>query len=147
MTRRIWRQVWVYGVLAAVTLGGYACRSECCPPRQAAAPQPTGAALYQQYCASCHGTDGIGNGPLATALQKAPADLTRLAARNGGKFDEPAIIGIIDGRQQVQAHGPRDMPVWGAVFDEELKDDPYGSYTGLLRAKVLAEYLATLQQQ
>ncbi|MBM4259473.1 MAG: cytochrome c [Deltaproteobacteria bacterium] len=33
-------------------------------------PPPTGAVLYQQYCASCHGPTGKGNGPVAASLQQ-----------------------------------------------------------------------------
>ena len=27
---------------------------------------------------------------------------------------------VIDGSREVAEHGPRDMPVWGAVFTKEL---------------------------
>ena len=42
---------------------------------------------------------------------------------------------------------PREMPVWGIIFDEKFKDEPYPRYTGLLRARVLADYLRTLQRE
>jgi putative copper resistance protein D len=35
----------------------------------------SGAALYQDNCAGCHGSRGAGDGPLARGLPKAPADL------------------------------------------------------------------------
>lgn len=35
-----------------------------------------GAKLFPQYCASCHGTDGSGDGPAAKSLPIPPADLT-----------------------------------------------------------------------
>jgi cytochrome c553 len=52
----------------------------------ACAPQPvdTGQADYESLCAVCHGTSGKGDGPAAPALETRPADLTRLAAKNGG---------------------------------------------------------------
>ncbi len=109
-------------------------------------PQPTGAVLYKQYCESCHGSTGKGDGPVAASLQRPPADLTTLAQRSGGQFDEAAVMAVIDGRRAVAAHGSRDMPVWGTVFEEELKDQPYSKYTALLRSRVLADYLKTLQQ-
>ncbi len=34
-----------------------------------------GAALYPQYCSSCHGLRGFGDGPLATLLKQRPAPL------------------------------------------------------------------------
>src|SRR6187401_2423532 len=46
------------------------------------------AAMFQSYCAPCHGKSGRGDGPAAAALKKAPADLTKISARNGGKFPE-----------------------------------------------------------
>jgi hypothetical protein len=56
-------------------------------------------------------------------------------------------MAVIDGKRFVAEHGPREMPVWGVVFDAELKDQPYPQYTGLLRAQVLADYLRSLQQE
>jgi mono/diheme cytochrome c family protein len=108
---------------------------------------PSGEVLYHRYCASCHGVAGKGDGPLAASLRKSPTDLTTLAQRAGGRFDEAAVMAVIDGKRLVAEHGPREMPVWGAVFDEELKDQPYTQYTGLLRAQVLADYLRTIQQE
>jgi hypothetical protein len=57
------------------------------------------------------------------------------------------VIAVIDGKRLVAEHGPREMPVWGAIFDEELKDFPYTGYTVLLRAQVLADYLRSRQQE
>jgi hypothetical protein len=54
---------------------------------------------------------------------------------------------VIDGRRLVAAHGPRAMPVWGVIFEEELKDQSYPHYTGLLHARVLADYLRSIQQE
>jgi hypothetical protein len=38
------------------------------------------------------------------------------------------------------------MLVWGTVFEEELKDQSHTQYAGLLRSRVLTDYLKTLQQ-
>ena len=108
--------------------------------------RPTGEVLYLRYCASCHGRDGKGSGPVAEALRQSPSDLTTLKPRAGGRFDEAYVMAIIDGRRSVAAHGPREMPVWGAVFEEELKDQPYPQYTGLLQSRMLADYLRSIQQ-
>jgi len=91
--------------------------------------------------------NGKGDGVVAAELKTAPSDLTQIARRNGGRFDGPKMIGIIDGRQSVPAHGPREMPVWGFVFDAELQDQPYTGYTVLLRARVLSDYLETIQEK
>lgn len=90
----------------------------------AAAAQDTDAALeiglgsntYRTYCASCHGRDLEGGGPVAEVLKVPPADLTRIAARREGEFPHAEIHAIIDGRRRVAGHGSPDMPVWGDVF-------------------------------
>ena len=74
-------------------------------------PHPTGVALCRRYCESCHGPAGKGDGPVAASLQRPPADLTTLAQRAGGRFDESVVMAVIDGRRAVAARGPREMPV------------------------------------
>ena len=110
-------------------------------------PSPTGSAMYERYCASCHGVSGKGDGPVAPSLRRPPADLTTLAKRAGGRFDEPGVLAIIDGRRQVAEHGPREMPVWGDVFDEALRSQLYTRYTGLLQSRVLVDHLRSLQEK
>jgi mono/diheme cytochrome c family protein len=83
---------------------------------QAWAQKPdVGKAEYLSSCAVCHGTDAKGKGSLAGQLKAAPADLTQLAKKNGGVFPLNAVYEKIDGRQDVKAHGPRDMPIWGVI--------------------------------
>ncbi|MEP7306331.1 MAG: c-type cytochrome [Acidobacteriota bacterium] len=62
---------------------------------------------YRFYCASCHGPDGKGDGPIASALQTRPADLTRLAGRNAGTFPGPRVKTFRDERRR-NAAVPRD---------------------------------------
>lgn len=62
---------------------------------------------YESSCASCHGLLGKGDGPLARALVSQPSDLTTLTKRNGGVFPAQRVHEIIDGRAEVEAHGPR----------------------------------------
>jgi len=106
----------------------------------------SGEDTFLRYCASCHGPGGRGDGPLAASLTKPPADLTQIAKRNGGVFDEGAVMATIDGRRAVAQHGTRDMPVWGAVFEDEERGEPYPSYQGLLKSRFLMDYLATIQE-
>lgn len=103
-----------------------------------------GGELYRRYCASSHGVEGHGDGPLAASLNQKPADLTTLAKRNGGKFDEAAVMMTIDGRLLVSQHGPRDMPVWGAIFSEQHVGKPFAIYGATLDARGLADYLHTI---
>jgi hypothetical protein len=53
---------------------------------------------------------------------------------------------VIDGRREVAEHGPRDMPVWGAVFTEELVGKPFGVYEGVVYTRALADYLRSIQE-
>ena len=41
---------------------------------------------FVRYCSACHGVEGRGNGPAASAFQPPPGDLTRIAQRRGGHF-------------------------------------------------------------
>jgi mono/diheme cytochrome c family protein len=75
----------------------------------------SGEEMFSSYCASCHGKDAKGNGPAASALKTAPADLTMLAKNNGGKFPSVHVATVL--RTGVSgAHGSSDMPVWGPLF-------------------------------
>lgn len=72
--------------------------------------------MFEAYCASCHGPGGKGDGPAAGALKSLPADLTALSRKSGGKFPTDRVYSILRGQATVEAHGNRDMPVWGPVF-------------------------------
>jgi mono/diheme cytochrome c family protein len=106
--------------------------------------QPTaandGKAMFQQYCTPCHGTDAKGDGPVAKALTKAPADLTQISARNGGTFPAVRVGRFIQGEEDVAAHGTRDMPVWGSLFRS------LGDGVAELRVANLTDYIKSLQK-
>jgi hypothetical protein len=78
-----------------------------------------GKPLFMQYCASCHGPNGAGDGPLASSLSAPPANLRLLSLRFGNPLPQDVIARFIDGRAEVKAHGPRDIPVWGERFYAE----------------------------
>jgi hypothetical protein len=82
-------------------------------------PPESAEAAFNLYCAPCHGEDGRGNGPLVFGLSKSPPDLTTLAARNGGTFPRARLARLIDGRDEIDAHGNREMPIWGNWFKQE----------------------------
>ena len=81
-----------------------------------------GAAIFGQYCATCHGTSGKGDGPLTEHMLTEVPDLTGLSARNNGDFPMLDVIHIIDGRTGVRAHGG-PMPVYGSIFMSEKQKD------------------------
>jgi len=76
----------------------------------------SGSALYATYCATCHGPEAKGDGVFAGSLRTRPADLTMIAATNGGVFAGAEVARIIDGRNPVKGHGGKDMPIWGDAF-------------------------------
>ncbi|WP_292285654.1 cytochrome c [Marivita sp.] len=75
-----------------------------------------GRALYQTHCASCHGADAEGQGPLAPALVLQPIDLTTLSSRNDGTFPLERVLKRIDGTDPLVSHGS-PMPVFGPYFE------------------------------
>lgn len=104
---------------------------------------------FESNCASCHGVTGKGNGPVTDLLKKSPPDLTMLSKNNGGVFPMARLYEVIDGTG-VQAHGTRDMPVWGRDYrvqaGEYYMDAPYDP-EAFVRTRILAllEYLNRLQ--
>jgi mono/diheme cytochrome c family protein len=100
---------------------------------QAQSPAADGPALFKTYCASCHGVDATGSGPVAPALRHAPPDLTQLAKRNNGQFPSARVRRVIEGRE-VQAHGDREMPVWGDAFQQTREGRSAGEAEARLAA-------------
>lgn len=98
--------------------------------------------LYRSYCASCHGTQGKGDGPVAPALNSKVPDLTTIAQRNGGVFPATQVNKIISGDQIILAHGSREMPVWGPIFHQVQEDRDYGE----VRLQNLTNYLKSIQK-
>lgn len=98
----------------------------CAPmPTQRDVMQMSGLEMYESFCASCHGAEGQGDGPVAPLIKIHVPDLTRIAKRDGGEFPTEDVRRIIDGRYDRPAHGPRDMPVWGWQFyRSETLNDP-----------------------
>ena len=108
---------------------------------------------YDSNCAVCHGKLGKGDGPYAGMVDtKGGADLTTLAKKNGGVFPIYRVTQAIDGRFQVKAHGPRDMPIWGTDYLIDAKEKMVTAETPMdpemivtYRIMALAEYLSRLQ--
>ena len=103
-----------------------------------------GAVLFRAHCASCHGMDGRGKGPVAAQFRHEPPDLTRFSFRNGGVFPGEKLARIIDGRD-VASHGDRDMPVWGDIFRRTQPGD--GPEAVADRIATILRYLEAIQQR
>jgi len=80
------------------------------------APPNSGKEMFNSYCAVCHGTDGKGGGPAASAMKTPPTDLTALAKNSGGKYPASHVAAVIRGQATTPSHGSQDMPVWGPLF-------------------------------
>lgn len=103
-----------------------------------------GQIIYQRYCASCHGTAGKGDGPMARDLKVVPSDLTRLAKANKGIFPFSHVVQVIDGRKTMRGHGTPDMPVWGEIFPKTEGTASPSVETAVAR---ITHYVWSIQQQ
>lgn len=140
--------------VALLMMGGLVMMTGCAEePAQPAAeeqqaamdPIASGQASYKQYCESCHGPDGKGTGEVGADLATSPADLTQLTARYNGKFPVDSVYQAIDGRKDVEAHGSREMPVWGNIWGEE-SGDPVPDDVVEKRINELVEYIRSIQE-
>jgi mono/diheme cytochrome c family protein len=138
------------GALAAGadTPGAPAVKPAPTKPRGAPAPDPgvygvSGAYAYRTYCASCHGIDGKGDGPLAESLRFHPPDRSLVAKRNGGEYPAEKILRIVDGRKSLPGHGGPDMPIWGDAFRNA--ETGYDDAKVKEKVRSVVDYLRTLQ--
>ena len=133
--------------LIALYLGAALTRIAAADQRPPLAPivisSLSGSDLFQFYCATCHGRDGKGDGPVASSLKTPPADLTRIAARRDGHFPSEEIQRYVAGDDMPSAaHGTREMPVWGPIF---YSLEPHDRLTRI-RLENVVRYLETLQK-
>jgi mono/diheme cytochrome c family protein len=110
-----------------------------------------GKADFMTYCAACHGVSGRGEGSVAEFLTISAADLTKLAMGNKGIFPRDRAISVIDGREQVKAHGARDMPVWGDwfKFEADASKAGKGASEATVRKRIIAlvDYIESIQER
>jgi len=104
-----------------------------------------GAELYRVHCATCHGIEGSGQGPMAGVLVVPPSDLTALAATNGGRFPTVRVVKRIDGRDPLVSHGS-PMPVYGFFFEEgKAKAVKTDSGQPIMTSEAVVDLLAYLE--
>jgi mono/diheme cytochrome c family protein len=105
-------------------------------------PSNSGKEMFKSYCAVCHGADGKGNGPAASAMKSNPTDLTALAQKNGGKYPDAHVASVIRGQATMPSHGNADMPVWGPLFSSISQ-----GHEGQVQQRIanLVDYIGTLQ--
>jgi mono/diheme cytochrome c family protein len=130
------------------------CLGAARPAASQTASTPNGFVLsgkqeFTFHCASCHGLDARGDGPAADALKSRPPNLRLLSKHNGGTFPEKRVFQIIDGIEAVKAHGTREMPVWGEVFEVQSSNSYNRAETQReVRERIqrLVDYLKSIQE-
>jgi mono/diheme cytochrome c family protein len=102
----------------------------------------SGAQMFKDYCASCHGVGGRGDGPAVAFLKTPPPDLRLMAQRNSGKYPALRVKAILtQGPDSTRAHGDLDMPTWGGLF----RSSHYGSPE--LRIANLTTFIESIQDK
>ncbi len=132
--------------LALLTLWSFGCDSPESASPAPTSPQVRGRMLFESYCADCHGLGAQGDGVLANTLAPRPADLTQIRSRNGDMFIADAVAAYIDGRNIVEAHGPREMPVWGRKLDDRNEQMTQELRLTPELIDSIVQYLRTLQR-
>jgi len=102
----------------------------------------SGKEMFVQYCAPCHGIDGKGNGPAASAMKSQPTDLTQLARKHDGKYPANSIASVLKFGGGPSAHGSADMPVWGPLLQSL---DKFHDTAVQQRVSNIVSYIETLQ--
>jgi mono/diheme cytochrome c family protein len=148
----------ITGSLKWLTIAGVAAGFASAAEAQ---PSDIGKSEFLSSCASCHGADGKGKGPVSEQLKVSPSDLTMLAKNNNGVFPTNAVYETIHGSKAVPAHGTREMPIWGERFNPIINlphavDPFYWRLAGpenspevVVRTRILAviDYLNRIQQK
>ena len=142
----------IAGIAGLLALLLAACESERSRVQQEIVPSreqqiAEGKRAYLRACASCHGTDARGDGPVAPTLKVRPTDLTRLASTHGGKFPRTHVEDVVTGASPITAHGTSDMPVWRITFGPTSSG---AAAAAALRRRRwlngLVDYLETIQE-
>ena len=99
---------------------------------------------FTRNCASCHGSEATGDGPVAATLTVEPANLTQLSQKEGGEFPFWRVYRSVDGRLELPGHGTREMPIWGFVFRKSQWDTETQIRDRILQ---LVYYIESIQEE
>lgn len=105
----------------------------------------SGKQMYTDYCAPCHGKDGKGDGPAASAMKTSPANLALLAKNNGGKYPAAHVSAVLTFGAENAAHGSKNMPIWGQLFQSLNWSSSTREMEAKQRINNLNNYLESLQ--
>lgn len=136
------RLAWCLAVAAAgLAFGGTAAAFEA-----VTLEDYSGEELFDRFCASCHGPQARGDGPVSRSLNVAVPDLTTIAVRYGD-FPSALIRDVVDGRGiDLRAHGTRTMPVWGYEFWVEEGGDVNAQRAVRNAIDKLVDYVRSVQR-
>jgi len=143
--------VFVMVLQAAVLLAGLFAAASTSPDEKAKTQQHdpgrliqslNGPEIYRAHCATCHGVEGKGDGPVAPALTTKMPDLSTISQRSGGVFPVGRVRKIMLGEEIIAGHGSREMPVWGPIFHQIEEDRDYGE----VRLQNITNYLKSMQK-
>jgi mono/diheme cytochrome c family protein len=129
-------------MLSSVAAAAAGQQTPVAPPSSLLTPSLAGIDNFVLYCAPCHGRDGRGGGPVASALKTPPADLTRISIRNKGVFPADRVRRFVTNGAEVPAHGSSAMPVWGPTFRSLDSSDKLVE----IRIANVVAYLESIQQ-
>ena len=106
---------------------------------------------FRNSCASCHGSDGRGAGFLTRLFRGVdPGDLTQLSKNSDGVFPLDKVFDVVDGREEVAAHGERKMPVWGDRYMAQSMTrhgpGPMNEFVVRQRVLELVYYIQSIQE-
>ena len=137
------RQMIFFGILMLTIIMSRAVAAPATGDQLPASYVPSGKTMFQLYCATCHGTDARGDGPMASVLKTPPANLATLTKRHGGKFPTAYVTEVLRGGTSSHAHGSSDMPTWGPIFQYFDKNSEQA-----VRKRIdnLCNYLASIQE-
>ncbi len=135
----------IMAILSAIALG-QAAPAQSTPQIKhvpiTSAPLNSGKEMFKSYCAVCHGVDGTGNGPAASAMKTSPMNLTVLAKNNHGQYPASHVAAVIRGQAATPSHGSQDMPIWGQLFSSISQ-----GHEGQVQQRItnLVNYIETVQ--
>ncbi len=87
-----------------------------CAPIASAADFGSAPQLYQQYCASCHGKTGNGNGPVGTFLTPRPRDFADCKVMK--QITDKTLFDAIKNGGASVGVSP-NMPAWGSSLNDQ----------------------------
>ena len=104
---------------------------------------------FRHSCVLCHGLTGRGESVMNTMnlLTTKPPDIRKLKNHNHGTFPFWQTYRVIDGRQEIMAHGNRDMPIWGDVFIRQEDGGIADDARAVGRILQLLYYLESIQEK